>query len=252
VQSTEEGTEERHEWINAFHGESAFVRIRGLWRVKAQGQSGFGHWGLWECGLFAESIEEIPAQPRLSLGPGQLRPLLDVPGAELIEALVPVAIGHEFFKIDDLPPLSAFERLNYERRGRDPEERTARLLLWIERGTIHILRCEEIGTARAYPVPRISVAELPAYAGQIVEVDGLMEAGKYWPRLGPCELIPPEITTTERYYEADYYAKSPPEEAEQWRQRLEAAGGALPVSVRGTVIGRGGRLSAYRLRIKSK
>lgn len=128
----------------------------------------------------------------------------------------------------------------------------ARLLLWIESSIIHILRCEGIGHSRAYPVPRISVAELSEYAGQIVAVDGLMEVGAYWPRLGPCELIPPEITTTERMYDADCYAKSPPVEAEQWRQRIEAAGGALPVSVRATVIERGTRLSAYRLRVQSR
>lgn len=257
VEGPEAGIEEPQEWSNAFHGEAAFVRITGLWSAKAEGLRGFGHWGLYKSCLFAERIEEIPAQPRLSLGPGQLRPLLDAPGAELIEALVPIAVGHDFFKIDDLPPLSVYERLNYEHelRGRDPVELTARLLIWIERGTLHVLSCEDIGLPREYPVPRISVAELPGYTGQIVDVEGLLEVGEYWPRLGPYELIPPEITTTERYYEASYYANSPPEEAQLWRQRIEAAGGSLPISVRATVLtelGRGKQLSAYGLRVQPR
>ena len=100
-------------------------------------------------------------------------------------------------------------------------------------------------------MPRISAAQLPAYVGHIVEVEGPLQVGEYWPRLGPCELIPPEITTTHRALAA--YSRSIPEPPElaPWRQRITAHGGSLQVRARGTVLHGGTKLSAYRVQVEA-
>lgn len=244
-----DGWREQHpECAREFHGYERFVRITGLWRANAdERDGGFGHFGLRNRCLFAECIDEIPATPRATVSPGQLRLLLDALAGELVEASVPVVTGHEICRLDDLPDLSAYQRVSYPRKGLDPTEQMARLLLWIEHQVPHILRCEWLGEARALPVPRVSAAELPAYADHIVEVEGRLETGKYWPQLGPCELIPPEITTTDRAYMAFGYSTPPPEEIELWRRRIAAGGGALKVLVRGKVLDGGKKMSAYRL-----
>lgn len=240
---------ERHpERIRSYHTYEALVRVTGVWRANADEQNGgFGHFGLRSRCLFAEHIEEIPARPRATVGPGQLRARLDEVEGELVEASVPVVTGHELFRFDDLPDLSKYQRVTYERKGLDPTEQMARLLLWIERRVPHIVRCEWLGEARALPVPRVSAAELPAYAGHIVDVEGLLLAREYWPRLGPCEIIPPEITTTSRAYMAFSRSTPPPEEIELWRRRIAEGGGALQVSARGMVLDGGKKLSAYRM-----
>lgn len=243
------GWRERHpEWARRFHEYEGFVRITGLWRANAEERDGgFGHFGLRNRCLLAECIDEIPATPRTMVSPGQLRLLLDALAGELVEASVPVVTGHEICRIDGLPDLSDHQRVSYQRRGLDPTEQMARLLLWIERKIPHILRCEWLGEARAHPVPRVSAAELPAYAGHIVEVEDRLETREYWPRLGPCEVIPPEITTTDRAHMAFGYSTPPPEEIELWRRRIAAGGGALKVLARGKVLDGGKKMSAYRL-----
>jgi hypothetical protein len=155
-------------------------------------------------------------------------------------ASVPIRIGHQLSTVDGLPL-----RFPLDRDARDPLEYRARAMVWVERGEIELLESTWEGTPTPVAIPQVSPNELAAHAGAIVDVEGELFAGEYWPTLGAMELVPPEITTTSRSSAAFGRSWPIPEEVTSWQQRL--AGGPLRVRVRGTVMRH--HFSAYQLEV---
>jgi hypothetical protein len=216
--------------------EQTYVRVTGTWRAGTERV--FGHLGIAKATLEADAIERIPLVTTSAVGPGELAAQLDALEGELVNATVPFGIGHEWSVVDGIPLTFPVDR-----DARDPIERLARVVVWVERGTLAILETAWLGEPRAVPIPHITADELPAHRGRIVDVSGELSTGEYWPRLGDIQLVPPEVTTTARAALAYGRMTPEPDEVLQWRARLAA--GPMQVRARGTMTR--WHFSAYRL-----
>jgi len=215
-----------------------YVRVTGTWHAARGGQ--YGHLGGSTRQLSARTIELMPLSPTIEVGPGELAARIVSLEGELVAATVPLRLGHRLASLDGI--LTSFQFTHEER---EPIEMPVRAIVWVQHATLTVLEHTRLAEPRRVPVAEVSVHELAAHRGQIVDVVGDLVEGRYWPRLGGIDLIPPEITTTDRSALEYCFTTTPPPEAQRWQERL--AKGPIRVRARGFVDD--SRFSVYRLRV---
>lgn len=162
--------------------------------------------------------------------------------------------GFKTLTLDGLGLEAAFAKLGaLPDNPSDPQTYPVTLDVFVQDGTIELLRLHEISAPSPHPVPDLSLDELlqdpVASMGAIIDVTGTLSAGDYWPMLGPVELVIPELSSNTRY--SHWPCNPPPEPLLRWQSRLRKR--SYRVRARGFFEcdddGSFGRLLSYRVKI---